>query len=101
MNSLTTLQEDGKRRAGRLIKGVKSVTDFFGDAVEGFKDTAFVAAIAKAAAWAGIVGEAAAEVLPPLKFFAKIADELTKETDPEKLGLTACTIAYQRAVEKA
>ncbi|MFL6215859.1 MAG: pentapeptide repeat-containing protein [Blastocatellia bacterium] len=101
MNSLTTSQGDGKRRAGRRVKGVKSVTDFFSDAVEGFKDTAFVTAIVKAAPWAGIASEAAAEVLPPLKFFIKIADELTKETDPEKLGLTACTIAYQRAVEKA
>jgi hypothetical protein len=101
MNSLTTLQQDGKRKAGRLVKGVKSITEFFSDAIEGFKDTGFPSAIEKVMPWAGVVGEAAAEVLPPLAFFVKIAEELTKETDPEKLGLTACTIAYQRAVEKA
>ncbi|HKQ08204.1 MAG TPA: pentapeptide repeat-containing protein [Blastocatellia bacterium] len=101
MNSLTSLLPDGRRKAGRLVKGIKSITEFFSDAVEGFKGTGFPTAIAKAAPWAGVVGEAAAEALPPLKFFTKLAEELTKETDPEKLGLTACTIAYQRAVEKA
>src|SRR5437868_8582191 len=101
MNSLTSLLPDGRRKAGRLVKGIKSISEFFSDAVEGFKGTGFPAAIAKAVPWAGVVGEAAAEALPPLKFFTKLAEELTKETDPEKLGLTACTIAYQRAVEKA
>lgn len=101
MNDFTSLQPDGKRKARRLVKGVKSITEFFGDAVEAFKGTGFPAAIEKAAPWAGVVGEAAADALPPLKFFTKIIEELTKETDPEKLGLTACTIAYQRAVEKA
>ena len=101
MNSPTSLQQDGKRKARRLVKGVKSISEFFGDAVEAFKGTGFPAAIEKAAPWAGVLGDAAAEALPPLKFFTKLAEELTKETDPEKLGLTACTIAYQRAVENA
>lgn len=95
------MNKPAKRRAGRLINGVKSIGEFFSDVVDAFKDTSFVQAIEKALPWAGMVGGAAAEVLPPLKFFTKIAEELTKETDPEKLGLTACTIAFQRATEKA
>ena len=86
-----------KKRASHLVKGVKSVTDFLSDAVDAFKDLSFVDAIEKALPWSAAVGEA----LPPVKFIAKIAEDLTKETDPEKLGLTACTLAYQNAVEIA
>ncbi|HEY7546032.1 MAG TPA: hypothetical protein VID27_14165, partial [Blastocatellia bacterium] len=95
------MDKPAKRRASRLISGVKSIGEFFSDTIDAFKDTSFVQAIEKALPWAGMVGSAAAEVLPPLKFFTKIAEELLKETDPEKLGLTACTIAFQRATEKA
>lgn len=90
-----------KKKTIQLIKGVKSVTDFLSDAVDGFKGISFIDAIEKALPWAKVAGEATAEALPPLKFITKIAEELLKETDPEKLGLTACTLAYQRAVEIA
>lgn len=90
-----------KKNAVHLVKGVKSVTDFLSDAVDAFKDVSFIDAIEKALPWAKVAGEATAEALPPLKFITKIADELLKETDPEKLGLTACTLAYQKAVEIA
>lgn len=83
-----------KKRAIHLVKGVKSVTDFLSDAVDAFKDISFVDAIEKSLPWSKAVGEA----LPPVKFIAKIAEDLLKETDPEKLGLTACTLAYQNAV---
>ncbi len=95
------MNKPAKRKAGRLINGVKSIGEFFSDVIDAFKDTSFVQAIEKALPWAGMVGSAAAEILPPLKFFTKIAQDLLKETDPEKLGLTACTIAFQRATEKA
>ena len=90
-----------KKTAIRAVKGVKSVTDFLCDAVDAFKENSFVEAIGTALPWAKLAGEAAAEVLPPLKFITKIAEELLKETDPEKLGFTACTLAYQKAVEIA
>lgn len=82
-----------------LVKGVKSVTDFLSDALDAFKELSFVDAIGAALPWAKVVGEATTEALPPLKFITKIAEELLKETDPEKLGMTACTLAYQKAVE--
>jgi hypothetical protein len=90
-----------REKATHLVKGVKSVTEFLSDAVEAFKDLGFVEAVGSALPWAKVAGAATAEALPPLKFFAKIAEELLKETDPEKLGLTACTLAYQKAVEAA
>ena len=48
MSAFTTLQDYGKRKAGRLVKSIKSITEFFGDAVEAFKGTGFPSAIEKA-----------------------------------------------------
>ncbi|HEX7318701.1 MAG TPA: pentapeptide repeat-containing protein [Pyrinomonadaceae bacterium] len=90
-----------REKVTHLVKGVKSVTEFLSDAVDAFKDLGFVEAVESALPWAKVAGEATAEALPPLKFFTKIAEELLKETDPEKLGLTACTLAYQKAAETA
>lgn len=90
-----------KEKALQLVKGTKSVTEFLSDAVDAFKDVSFLKALESALPWAQTIGEATAEALPPLKLITHLVDELTKETDPEKLGLTACTIAYQRAVELA
>lgn len=90
-----------REKTTHLVKGVKSVTEFLSDAVDAFKDVGFVEAIESALPWAKVAGGAAAEALPPLKFITRIAEELLKETDPEKLGLTACTLAYQKAVENA
>lgn len=90
-----------RERATHLVEGVKSVTEFLSDAVDAFKDLGFVEAVESALPWAKVAGGATAEALPPLKFFTTIAEQLLKETDPEKLGLTACTLAYQKAVETA
>lgn len=90
-----------REKATHLVKGVKSVTEFLSDAVDAFKDTGFVEAVESALPWAKVAGGAAADALPPLKFFVRLAEELLKETDPEKLGLTACTLAYQKAVGAA
>ncbi len=87
--------------AHKLVKGVKSVGDFLGDAFDAFKDSKFIETIEKASPWLGLVGEAGAEALPPLKFVTKIANEFLKETDPEKIGFTACTIAFQNSVVTA
>ena len=90
-----------KRFLGEGVERIKTVTDFLSDAVEGMKDTDFPAAVAEAAPWAGLVGEAIAEALPPIKFVLKLYEKLTKEHDALVLGYFACTLAYQRAVEEA
>jgi hypothetical protein len=95
------MTQQEQRRVGRLVGHIKSVADFLSDAVEGFKDTDFPAAIARALPWAEVVGESVAEALPPVKFVVKLFKTLTKETDPEALGHLACTIAYEHAVEQA
>jgi hypothetical protein len=82
----------------KLVKGVKSVSGFLSDALDAFKDSKFLEALAKSTPWVESLGGAAAEAIPPLKFFTKIAEDLLKETDPEKLGFTACTLAFQNAV---
>jgi hypothetical protein len=68
------------------------------------KGTDFAKAFEKATPWiesVGKVADYASEVFRPFKLFAKIANDLTKITDPEKLGYIACTIAFQNALKLA
>ncbi len=90
-----------KRFLAEGVDRIKTVTDFLADAIEGVKDTDFPAAVAEAAPWAGLISEAVAEAVPPIKFVLKLYEKLTKEHDPLVLGYFACTLAYQRAVEES
>ena len=94
-----------KYRGGRLNEHIKSVQEFFSDAVEACTDSDLPTALAKALPWATdiseAVGHALQEALPPVKFVVKLFEKLTKETNPESLGFLALTIAYQHAVAKS
>jgi hypothetical protein len=83
------------------IARLKSVGEFFADAVDSVKDSNVAEAVAAAAPWAGAVGGAFAEAAPPIKFLVSLFEKLTEEQDPRTLGMVACTLAYQRAVEQA
>ncbi|WP_437905939.1 hypothetical protein WME95_48245 [Sorangium sp. So ce327] len=84
------------------IQHIKGVVDFLSDAAEALKDKAsLLEAISKSVPWLGVIGSAAADVLPPLKFVVKLIDGLTKEADPNKLAYIACTTAYQQAVKQS
>jgi len=86
----------------KLITGMKSVSDFLNDALKAVENQDIVKAVVKAAPWwAGALGDAAKEALPLGGFVLKYAERLAQETDPEKQGYTACTLAYSRAVEQA
>lgn len=78
----------------------KTVSEFLNDAIEAFRETSLVDAISRAAPWAGVVAESAAEAVPPIKFLSKLLSELTEEKNPEVLGFLACTLAYERAVQR-
>jgi hypothetical protein len=67
------------------------------DAVEG-KDLAKATAEA-APWWAEALGKSPSEAFPLVGLVLKYADILTRENDPEKQGYTACTLAYNRAVD--
>ena len=90
----------------RQIHGhLKGVHEFLQDALEavggkeGIKQV--TRAITEATPWAGVVLDAANESLPPIKFLLKLFEGLTKVEDPNALGLLACTLAFQQAVQQS
>ena len=86
----------------KLIEGMKSVSDFLNDALTAVKGKDFVTALADVAPWwAESLGKAASESLPLVGFVLKYAKILVAENDPQRQGYTACTLAYNRAVEQA
>jgi len=95
------LTQEEKGRLDKLLHRIKSIAEFFSDAVDAVKDTDYPAAIAEAAPWAGVVSESIAEAVPPIKFAVKLFEGLTTQHDPEVLGHLACSLAYQRAAQRA
>jgi hypothetical protein len=95
------LTPQDKSDLDKFVGQLKSIAEFFSDAIEAVKDTAVVDAIAGAAPWVDAVGGAFAEAVPPVKFLVELFARLTKEHDPEALGFLACTLAYERSVEEA
>lgn len=83
------------------IAGYKSVNEFLGDLVEAVKDTPWPAAVAKALPWAGIIGEAAADSVAPIKFVLKLYEKATQINDVTELAELACTVAFQRSVQQS
>lgn len=90
-----------KTTVGKTFSNIKSVTQFLSDATDGFKGTDFTGAIAASIPWLGVAGESVAEAVPPIKFLVKFFDGMTKEHDPEQLGIIACSTAYQQSIEQA
>jgi hypothetical protein len=95
-----SLSQQEKSRLGKRLSKIKSVSKFLSDAIDAFKDTSLPSAIAKAAPWAGMIGKAAGEIVPPVKFAIAVVEKLTTEHDPEALGYFACTLAYQRGIQQ-
>ncbi len=86
----------------KLLDGMQSVSDFMNDAIEAFDGKDFAAALHKAAPWWGkALADTAGEAFPLIGFVLKFAKQLMKENDPEKQGYSACTMAYNRAVEQS
>lgn len=84
-----------------IIGRFKTVNEFLGDFVDAVKDTPWPKAISIALPWAGIVGEAIADCVAPIKFLVKIYENATRKDDPSELGLIACTVAFERSIEQA
>jgi uncharacterized protein YjbI with pentapeptide repeats len=93
---------------------VETVTEFFGDVAEKLPDLIekaedatdrlpdlFGKAIESAAPWLTATADALGEALPPVKAILSLAKFLTRETDPQALGLLAVSVAYQAALADA
>lgn len=98
------ISEQGTTRWGGRANSFKEISEYLSDAVELAKNSDTLSdtlkAFADAAPWAKYAVGALGEVIPPVKFAAKLFADFTKETDPEALGHLACTLAYQRAIEQ-
>jgi hypothetical protein len=88
-------------RAHERIGKLSTIAEFLANTVDAVKDTPWPDAIPHCLPWAGMIGEAAAEAVPPIRFLLSLFEQLTGEDDPEVLGYLACTMAYQRSVEQA
>jgi hypothetical protein len=87
-----------KLRINQTVSKIKSITDYFADAVTAVDGvTSFKTALETGLPWA----DAAAEGVPFMKLAVKAIEELTRETDPLRLGQIACTIAFQNSALKA
>jgi len=94
------LNEHEKATLGESASKIKDISEYLSDVIETAKDADYFEAVTKSAPWAGSTVDALGEVLPPVKFAAKLFEGLTKEHDPQALGHLACTLAYQRAIEQ-
>ncbi len=96
------LNQEEQRGVEKTIGKIKSVTDFASDLIDAVENTALVEAIKKISPfWAGPLAEATGEAVPPIKFVVKLLEKLPEKASPERLGLLACTLAYQRSAEEA
>jgi hypothetical protein len=95
------IHEPHRQALERTVGKVQTVTAFLANLREAFKDTGWADSIAKVVPWTGAVFESAAENLGPIKFIVDIFKKATEINDPEQLAWIACTLAYQRALERA
>lgn len=85
---------------------VKSVQEYLEEVVKlcgepGKTPTEIGRALAEAAPWATTLVGALGEAVPIVKFLLKLFQGLTAIDDPEELGLLACSLAYQQAVQQS
>lgn len=93
------------------INTYKKVNEFLGDIVTAVKDTPWPSVLANlmpwsnvkvdGLPWAGVLGEAAADTVAPVKFVYKLYELATEIKDQDELGKIACTFAFQKSVEEA
>ena len=99
-NPLTT-SPDAEHQQVKRIEGLVTVSEYLSKASAALKDVDLVEATGKALPWASLIGEAASEAIPVVKFVAKLFRAATRITDPQRLGCIACTTAYQQAIQEA
>ncbi len=78
-----------KRDGGEVVSRFKGVTDFLSDALDAAKDNDVLVGIAKAVPWEPfqIVGKAAAEAVPVVKFVTTLLDNAFEIRRPRRAGL--------------
>lgn len=82
---------------------MKSVAEWLSDIQEACKDNDVVADVVTRLfpSWIEPVGKIVAGEIPILKIAVKVFEALTKDSDPNSLGILAATLAYQKSVSQA
>src|SRR5215471_16525365 len=101
IESILNLTPEQKLRIDKEIGPLRSVTEFFSELLEGTKELPFREKLVELLPWAAKGGKIVGEVTPLSKVLVKLVEEITKEKDPEKLGLLACSLAYQHSAALA
>ena len=84
-----------------VLSEIKSVNEFLGDLQNAVKDTPWPAAVAAALPWAGLVGEALADAIAPVKFLTKLWEKYSAVTDINGQGVLIGRMSFQRSVQQA
>lgn len=95
------LSQQDQRSLAKTVGRVKSINEFFADALDGVKSLDFVEAAEKASPWVAAIASSVADVIPAVKFVVKLFEKLTAIDDPAALGQLAFTVAYQQSVLQA
>ena len=95
------LTTEEKTSIGKTTGRIKGVVEFLSDAADGVKDMNWIEALAEAAPWAGAIGEAVGEALPPIKFLLKLAKKFTEIKDPDALAHLASSMAFESFLRRA
>ena len=101
LGSILNLTSDEKKQIEKGVGPLRSVTEFCSNLLEATKELPLKDKVTGILPWAVEGGKVIAEITPLTKVLVKIADDLTKEKDPEVLGTIACTLAYQRSAALA
>jgi hypothetical protein len=100
VQTLFTAEEE-RQSIEKEIGPLRSVSEFCVELTTATKDLPFKAVFEGLLPWAVKGGEIVAEVAPLGRAIVKAIDVITKERDPQTLGLFACTLAYQRSAALA
>jgi uncharacterized protein YjbI with pentapeptide repeats len=101
IESILSLTPEQKRRVDVEIGPLRSVTEFCSDLLDASKELPLKERLAELLPWAAKGGQILSEVTPLTKVLVKLVGEVTKEKDPETLGLLAGSLAYQRSAALA
>jgi hypothetical protein len=96
--------EKGAELAGQGIENVGTATEFLGDVADKLDSASAQSlgdAIDMVLPWVESTAEVVGEALPPVKAALKLFGLITKEPDPNALGLLAFSLAYQAALADA
>jgi hypothetical protein len=95
--TLFGLSEAEEDSIAKEIGRVKTIAEYTSELTEAIKKTDLPKALRQISPWwAGPLAEATGEAVPPVKFLVKLLEKLPAKPSPQKLGLLACTLAFQQ-----